>query len=67
MCEHEMELLNTMVELPNGVGRIHVPSLAFNRWYILLHCYHHIFSEGMGLRQIMDLYYVLVHGSGFQR
>ena len=56
---HKEELQNTMVELPNGVGLIPVPSLAFNRYYILLHCYNHIFSEGLGLRQIMDLYFVL--------
>ena len=57
---HKEELQNTTVELPEGAGNIHVPSLAFNRWYILLHCYNHIFSEGLGLRQIMDLYFVLV-------
>ena len=57
--EHEEELLNTTIELPNGVGAIPVPSLEFNRYYILLHCYNHIFSEGLGLRQIMDLYFVL--------
>lgn len=59
MEEHKDELLNTMVELPNGVGTIPVPSLEFNRYYILLHCYNHIFSDGLGLRQIMDLYFVL--------
>lgn len=59
MEEHKEELLNTVAELPNGVGIIPVPSLTFNRYYILLHCYNHIFSEGLGLRQIMDLYFVL--------
>ena len=59
MEEHKDELLNTMIELPNAVGTIPVPSLEFNRYYILLHCYNHIFSEGLGLRQIMDLYFVL--------
>ena len=63
MEEHEEELLNTTIELPNGVGFIPIPSLALNRYYILLHCYNHIFSEGLGLRQIMDLYFVLVQNS----
>lgn len=63
MEEHEEELLNTTIELPNGVGAIPVPSLALNRYYILLHCYNHIFSEGLGLRQIMDLYFVLAKNS----
>ena len=60
---HKKELLNTTMELPNGVGAVPVPSIAFNRYYILLHCYNHIFSEGLGLRQIMDLYFVLSQDS----
>lgn len=63
MEEHEEELLNTTIELPNGVGFIPVPSLTLNRYYILLHCYNHIFSEGLGLRQIMDLYFVLAQNN----
>lgn len=35
------------------------PSLEFNLFYILLHIYRHFFSEGVGLRQITDYYYVL--------
>lgn len=57
--KNKNELLNTTIEFPNGVGFIPVPSITFNRYYILLHCYNHIFSEGLGLRQIMDLYFVL--------
>ncbi len=63
MEEHKDELLNTAIELPNGVGSIPVPSLTLNRYYILLHCYNHIFSEGLGLRQIMDLLFVLVQNN----
>ena len=59
---HKEELQNTTMELADGTRNIHVPSIAFNRWYILLHCYNHIFSEGLGLRQIMDLYFVLDSG-----
>jgi len=61
--EHKEELYNTIVEMPKGIGTIHVPSIAFNRFYILLHCYNHIFSEGLGLRQIMDLYFVLAQNN----
>ena len=39
-----------------------VPTLAFNRVYILLHIYRHLFFEGIGLRQILDYYYVLLQG-----
>ena len=38
------------------------PSLAFNRVYILVHIYRHLFAEGIGLRQLMDYYYVLKQG-----
>lgn len=35
------------------------PSAEFNAFYILLHCYHHMFESGLGLRQLMDYYVVL--------
>ena len=41
---------------------IPVPSLAFNRVFILVHIYRHLFGEGIGLRQLMDYYYVLNQG-----
>lgn len=47
------------VELPESVGRICVPTDEFNRIYILLHIYGHLFGEGIGLRQVLDYYYVL--------
>ena len=34
-------------------------TLEFNRIYILLHIYRHLFGEGVGLRQIVDYYFVL--------
>jgi hypothetical protein len=36
-----------------------VPSLSFDRVFILLHCYRHMCGHGLGLRQIMDYSYVL--------
>ena len=57
--EHKEELLNTTEVLPDGAGSIPVPSSAFNSFYILLHCYHHMFTEGLGLRQVMDYFFVL--------
>lgn len=49
-----------LVDLPGGVGRIPVPTTQFNAFYVLLHIYHHLFGEGIGLRQLMDYYYVLL-------
>lgn len=57
--EHKEELLNTTEDLPDGAGSIPVPSSAFNSFYVLLHCYHHMFTEGLGLRQVMDYFFVL--------
>lgn len=36
-----------------------MPSLTFDRVFILLHCYQHLCGHGVGLRQIMDYFYVL--------
>lgn len=47
------------VALPDGKGEIPVPTTAFNIVYILSHLYRHVFSEGFGLRQLLDYYYVL--------
>ena len=38
---------------------ITVPSLEFNAFYLMLHCYNHEFSSGLGLRQLMDYYFLL--------
>ena len=41
---------------------IPTPTLAFNRVYILVHIYRHLFHEGIGLRQLLDYYFVLHQG-----
>lgn len=54
------EQCNHRVSLPDGYGEIHVPLVSFNVIYILSHLYRHIFTEGIGLRQLLDYYYVLI-------
>ena len=46
-------------ELPDGLGEIAVPTLSVNLVYLLSHLYRHVFSEGIGVRQLLDYYYVL--------
>lgn len=40
-------------------GQIAVPSWTFNTVYLLTHAYHHLLNGGIGLRQMMDYYFVL--------
>ena len=54
------EQCNHRVSLPDGYGEIHVPQVSFNVIYILSHLYRHIFTEGIGLRQLLDYYFVFV-------
>ena len=39
-----------------------MPSLAFDRVFIMLHAYQHLCGHGVGLRQIMDYFYILKQG-----
>jgi len=48
------------VELPDGAGEICTPTTDFNTVYLLAHIYRHLMQEGIGLRQIIDYYYVLM-------
>lgn len=48
-----------IVGLPDGAGDIAIPTTAFNVIYQLTHLYHHFFDEGIGMRQIIDYYYIV--------
>ena len=50
---------SNLVGLPDGIGEIAIPTTAFNVVYQLTHLYHHFFDEGIGMRQIIDYYYVV--------
>lgn len=49
------------IELPDA-GRVCVPSDEMNRVYLLVHIYRHVFSEGIGLRQMTDYAMLLNRG-----
>lgn len=53
------EHLSSSASLPEELP---TPSLTFNRVYILVHIYRHLFAEGIGLRQLLDYYFVLCQG-----
>lgn len=50
---------SNVVSLPDDIGEIAIPTMAFNVIYQLTHLYHHFFDEGIGMRQIIDYYYVV--------
>ena len=39
------------------------PTISFNLVYSLIHIYKHLFDEGIGLRQLMDYYFILKHST----
>ena len=41
---------------------LHAPDNNFNRIYILIHIYRHLFQEGIGLRQLLDYHAILTQG-----
>lgn len=57
--ETKCQMLGGEAELPNKIGLITVPTAEFNAIYLLLHGYHHFFEGGLGLRQVMDYYFLL--------
>ena len=42
-------------------------TIEFDLVYSLVHIYRHIFSEGIGLRQLFDYYYILKHSETWER
>ena len=46
-------------EIPGNEGNICVPTFDFNIVFQLSHIYRHLLKEGIGLRQVIDYYYLL--------
>lgn len=43
------------------------PTIEFNLVFSLIHIYRHVFQEGIGLRQLMDYYFILTHSTLAER
>ena len=61
-CESAIQFKNKVL-LPDTNAHISIPTIEFNLVYQLVHLFHHVFFEGIGLRQMVDYYYVLVHSN----
>ena len=48
------------VNLPDIEEKVCIPTVEFNVVYQIAHMMKHFFSEGLGLRHLMDYYYVLM-------
>lgn len=55
-----------MTSFDDAVGFCY-PTISFNLVFSLIHIYRHVFSEGIGLRQLMDYYYILKHSTEAER
>ena len=57
--DHCDDIYGHKVELPDDAGWITVPSLRFNIVFQLAHLMHHLLDEGIGLRHMLDYYFLL--------
>lgn len=57
--EQAEEQFSHEVELPDGGGMICVPTTEFNLIYQMAHICNHVIHEGIGLRQMMDYYFII--------
>lgn len=57
-AKESQEQFSNKVKLENE--RIAVPTARFNAIFLLCHIYQHLFQEGIGLRQILDYYFLML-------
>lgn len=60
---NKKEQFAKLIDIPDGKGgKICVPTDSFNCIFQMSHIMHHFFFEGIGLRQMIDYYYLLKRG-----
>ncbi len=62
-AEHSDEQFKHVEALSSQAGSLAVPTWEFNTVFLLSHIYNHLLHEGIGLRQIIDYYYLLRQGA----
>lgn len=58
--DQEERMLNNKIRLSDGSEIVGAHN-EFNLVFMLAHIYQHLFTEGVGLRQLMDYFFVLKH------
>lgn len=56
------EQMTHRITLQPSTEEISVPTNAFNRIFQMAHISNHVIQEGIGLRQLLDYYYLLMQG-----
>jgi len=60
--QNALEQMTHRIVLKSPSEEISVPTLAFNRIFQMAHISNHVIQEGIGLRQLLDYYYLLMQG-----
>lgn len=60
---HKKEQFQNKKQLPEKIGIINTLTPDFDRIFQMSHLMHHFFFEGIGLRQMIDYYYLLKQGT----
>lgn len=56
------EGFGTELTLTGTESPVRVPPMEMNRIFLLVHIYRHLMTEGIGLKQLMDYFYLLKQG-----
>ena len=62
-------VLNKAAQMANydNEAKFCYPTIEFNLVFSLIHIYRHVFQEGIGLRQLMDYYFILINSTSEER
>lgn len=60
--ENKDEQFSHKVELPDDSGSVNIPTVPFNLTYQMVHVIRHFLSSGVGLRHLIDYYYLIKQG-----